>query len=59
MLRRALRSTHRYSGGYNTTLSSNISFEFSFAQTVRYRLIAVQLQRVKIDALGKMFAYLE
>ena len=44
-------STHRYSGGYNTTLSSNISFEFSFAQTVRYRLIAVQLQQVKIDAL--------
>ena len=52
-------STHRYSGGYNTTLSSNISFEFSFSAQVRYRLIAVQLQRVKIDALGKMHAYLE
>jgi hypothetical protein len=52
-------STHRYGGGYNTTLSSNISFEFSFAQTVRYRLIAVQLQRIKIDALGKMHSYLE
>jgi hypothetical protein len=52
-------STHRYGGGYNCTLSSNISFEFSFAGECDYRLVAVQLQRVKIDALGKMHAFLE
>ena len=52
-------STHRYGGGYNCTLSSNISFEFSFAGECDYRLIAIQLQRVKIDALGKMHAFLE
>ena len=55
----ASESSHLYSGGYNMTLASNVHFEFSFKVPVRYRLIAVQLQRVKIDSLGIMRSYLE
>ena len=48
-----------YSGGYNMTLASNVKFTFSFASACRYRLVAVQLQRVKIDSLGMVRSYLE
>ena len=41
------------------SLASNVHFKFTFGQNVRYRLIAVQLQRVKIDSLGIVRAYLE
>ena len=52
-------SAHRYSGGYVMTLSSNITFEFSFDQAVDYRLIAVQYQRVTMDANGVMRSFIE
>jgi len=55
----ASESSHLYSGGYNMTLASNVHFSFSFPVAVRYRLVAVQLQRVKIDSLGIMRSYLE
>jgi len=55
----ASESDHLYSGGYNMTLASNVHFKFKFKQAVRYRLIAVQLQRIKIDSLGRMRSYLE
>ena len=55
----ASQSDRLYSGGYNMTLASNVQFKFKFAQNVRYRLIAVQLQRVKIDSLGIIRSYLE
>ena len=55
----ASHSSELYSGGYNMTLASNVHFKFKFDQNVRYRLIAVQLQRVKIDSLGILRAYLE
>ena len=52
-------NTHMYSGGYNMTLASNIVFEFAFDTEVDYRLVAVQLQRVRLDSLGILRAYLE
>ena len=39
--------------------ASNVNFKFKFDVNVRYRLIAVQLQRVKIDSLGKIRSYLD
>ena len=50
---------HKYTGGYNMTLASNISFIFTFAVAVKYKLVAVQYQRVKIDANGAVRAYLD
>jgi hypothetical protein len=47
-----------YSGGYNMTLASNVDFAFTFAEAVRYRIFAVQYQRIKIDAVGKISSYL-
>ena len=41
------------------TLSSNITFEFSFDQAVDYRLVAVQYQRVTMDANGVMRSFIE
>ena len=55
----AAENTHVFSGGYNMTLASQIQFEFAFAVPCRYKIFAVQLQRVKIDSLGIMRAYLE
>jgi len=52
-------STHRYSGGYHMRLASKIVFEFQFAVAVKYRIVAVQLMRVKIDSLGTMRSSLE
>jgi hypothetical protein len=50
--------SHMYSGGYNMTLASNVDFAFTFAEAVRYRIFAVQYQRIKIDAVGKISSYL-
>ena len=55
----ASESDHIYTGGYNMTLASNVHFKFKFKQAVRYRLVAVQIQRVKIDSLGRMRSYLQ
>ena len=49
---------HTYKGGYNQQMASSIQYEFTFGQAVRYKLIAVQLQRVQIDAAGQMTASL-
>ena len=55
----ASQSDKLYSGGYNMKNASNVNFKFRFDTNVRYRLIAVQLQRVKIDSLGKIRSYLD
>jgi len=55
----AAEGTHYYSGGYNMTLASNVDIEFKFATACRYKIWAVQLQRVKIDSAGRMRAFLE
>jgi hypothetical protein len=55
----AAEAAHIYSGGYNMSLASNVDFEFTFAAAVRYRIFAVQLQRVKIDSAGRIRAFLE
>ena len=55
----AAEGTHIYSGGYNMTQASNVDITFEFAAAVRYKIFAVQLQRVKIDSAGKMLAFLE
>ena len=52
-------STHMYTGGYSMGLSSTITFEYSFGSACDVRIVAIQLQRVKINALGVMRAYLE
>ena len=52
-------SSHAYTGGYNMTLASNITFELRFAVACRWKIIAVQYQRVVINALGQVQAYLE
>ena len=52
-------STHMYTGGYSMNLSSNITFEYTFAEACDVKIVAVQLQRVKISALGVVRAYLE
>ena len=50
------KSSHLYSGGYNQQLVSTISYEFEFAEAVKWKLVAVQLQRVSIQ---KVVANLE
>ena len=52
-------STHMYTGGYTMSLSSNVAFEVTFAEACDFRIVAVQLQRVKISELGIMRAFLE
>ena len=52
-------NTYMYTGGYNMSLASNVTFEFAFAETCVYKVVAVQLQRVKIDSDGHMTASLE
>ena len=41
------------------SLASNIRFVFEFAQGVKYKLVSISLQRVKIDAQGVLRAYLD
>ena len=55
----ASQADHQYSGGYNMTLASNIQFFFTFPVAVKYKIVAVQYQRVKIDANGAVRAYLD
>lgn len=55
----ASETTHTYTGGYNMTLASNVHFKFKFKVACRYRLVASQLQRTKIDSLGIIRSYLE
>ena len=52
-------STHMYTGGYSMSLSSQVTFEVTFAAACDFRIVAVQLQRVKISELGIMRAFLE
>ena len=54
----ASQSDHLFSGGYNMQLASNVDFSFTFASPVRYKIVAVQIQRVSIDAVGKIRASL-
>ena len=40
-------------------LASTITYEFQFVVECRYKLIAVQLQRVRIDQVGRVTASLD
>lgn len=50
----AARADHVYSGAFNMTDMSNVDFEFKFPSEVSYRVIASQIQRITIDAAGKL-----
>ncbi len=52
-------NSYAYTGGYNQQIASTIQYDFEFAEAVKYKLVAVQLQRVRIDALGRMSAKLD
>ena len=52
-------NTHMYTGGYNMQLASNVTIEVTFPVAVRFKVYAVQLQRVRMDNLGNLNAYLE
>ena len=54
----AAGSDHLYSGGYNMRLASTVDFAFTFKENVSYRIVASQIQRVTIDAVGKLSASL-
>ena len=45
-------SSHTYKGGYNMTTASNVVVSFKFAQAVKYRIVASQIQRVTCDGRG-------
>ena len=51
-------NSHVYTGGYNQQLASTIQYDFTFAGACRFKLIAVQLQRVRIDSTGRITATL-
>ena len=53
------RSDHVYSGAYNMKNASNVDIEFTFGVACRYKVVAAQIQRVSIDAEGKIRASLE
>ena len=55
----AAENNHTYSGGYNMQLASTITYEFEFAVACRYKIVAIQLQRVRIDQVGRVSASLE
>ena len=55
----ASENNHTYSGGYNMQLASTITYEFEFNVECRYKIIAVQLQRVRIDQVGRVTASLD
>ncbi len=48
-----------YTGGYNQQLASTIQYDFQFDAAVKWKLIAVQLQRVRIDSLGRVSSTLD
>ena len=52
-------NSHQYSGGYNMQLASTITYNFKFPSAVRFKIVAVQLQRVRIDALGRVISKLD
>ena len=52
-------NSYAYTGGYNQQIASTIQYDFQFPSAVKYKLVAVQLQRVRIDALGRMTAKLD
>ena len=51
-------NSHVYTGGYNQQLASTIQYDFTFSGACRYKIIAVQLQRVRIDSTGRITATL-
>ena len=52
-------SSHMYTGGYSMTLASNIVFELAFPSECRWKIIAVQYQRVTINTVGQLQTSLE
>ena len=52
-------NSHVYTGGYNQQLASTIEYAFTFGVECRYKLVAVQIQRCKIDAVGRITASLD
>ncbi len=52
-------NSYSYNGGYNCQLASTIQYDFRFDVAVKYKLVAVQLQRVRIDALGRITSSLD
>ena len=52
------QNSHVYTGGYNQQLASTIQYDFTFAAGCRYKIVAVQLQRVRIDSTGRITATL-
>ena len=54
----AAEASHIYTGGYNMNLASNVDFEFVFDQAVRYRVFAIQIQRIKINSAGEIASFL-
>jgi len=51
-------NSHVYTGGYNQQLASTIQYDFTFSGACRFKIIAVQLQRVRIDSTGRITATL-
>ena len=51
-------NAHVYTGGYNMQLASTIQYDFTFAVSCRFKIVAVQLQRVRIDSTGRITARL-
>ena len=51
-------SDHLYSGGYNMRLASTVDYAFTFKEAVSYKIVASQIQRVTIAAVGKLSASL-
>ena len=52
-------ATHMYTGGYVMKIASNVIFEFTFDEAVKYRIVAVQLQTVAIASAGVITATLQ
>ncbi len=52
-------NSYNYSGGYNMQLASTIQYDFRFDVAVKFKIVAVQLQRVRIDALGRITSTLD
>ena len=52
-------ATHMYTGGYVMKIASNVIFEFTFDEAVKYRIVAVQLQTVAIASDGVITATLQ
>ena len=55
----AANNSHVYSGGYNQQLASTIEYAFTFNVECRYKLVVSQIQRVKIDSVGRITASLD